>query len=355
MCGEDETSMLYFVGLGIDQSVSLKSLAALRSCEHVFYESYTSPRLGDDILGQLSSELPADTKLEQVKREFVEDGRKILEISKKSGTALICSGDPMIATTHQELRTRAIKEGIETKIIHGSSILSAVSGELGLHSYNFGRIVTVTSEPMQYTAYNTIYDNLVRGLHTTILLEWDESRNFFLQPKDAIRRLEDAERDLRHDVLGASAFFLIASRLGSEDARVLGLTIEELKSVELGAPPHVMVFPGKLHYTELEALGVLLGRNIGSIPDNTSAIAKLSRRMVQKYTRKTLDALARAKKSAGGDAPNLGDVFENVECYTRDAERFLNEGRDELAILSIGYAEGLLDSLRFSGTLEFEW
>lgn len=345
--------MLYFVGLGIDQSPSLKCLEALRGCDIVYYESYTSPRLGNDFLTKFSD---GKAKIEIVKREFVEDGRKILEDSKKSDIALVSSGDPMVATTHQELRTRAIKEGIKTEIIHGSSILCSVSGELGLHSYNFGRLVTVTREPMQYTAYNTIYDNLLRGLHTTVLLEWDESHGFFLEPKAAIKRLEDAERDLRHEVLNSSTFILIVSRLGSDDKKIEGLSFEELKTTDLGAPPHVLVLPGKLHYTELEALNAILGKNAESMPDNTRTVSKLSRRMVQKYTRKTIDALARAKKAADQLAESkFGDVFENVECYTRDSERFLNEGRDELAILSIGYAEGLLDSLRFSGLLEFEW
>lgn len=348
--------MLYFIGLGIDQSLSLRSLDLLKSCEYVYYESYTSPKIREeDVLSQFLR-VPSNTKVEAVKREFVEDGRKILEVSKKANAALVCSGDPMVATTHQELRTRAIKEGIATKIVHGSSIVCAVAGELGLHSYNFGRIVTITREPMQYTAYNTIYDNLFRGLHTTILLEWDEARNFFLEPKAAIKGLEDAERDLRHEVLDSSTFLLVASRLGSDSARVSGMTFEELKLADLGRPPHVLVLPGKLHYTEAEALGVLLGRNIESIPDNARAITRLSKRMVQKYTRKTLDALARARKSAAEKKErDFADVFENVECYVRDSERFLNEGRHELAVLSIGYAEGLLDSLRFSGQLEFEW
>ncbi len=30
-----------------------------------------------------------------------------------------------------------------------------------------------------------------------------------------------------------------------------------------------------------------------------------------------------------------------------DAERFLRQGKQELAVLSIGYAEGLIDALRF--------
>ena len=271
--------------------------------------------------------------------------------------ALLCSGDPMVATTHQELRTRAVREGITTKIIHGSSILCSVGGELGLHSYNFGRVVTMTREPMQYTAYNTIFDNLFRGLHTTILLEWNETQNFFLGPASATKSLEDAERDLRQEILDSSTLILVASRLGSDSAKIWALTLDGLKRMDLGPPPHVLVIPGRLHFTELEALGALFGRSVDSFPDNSKRILRLSRRMVEKYTKKTMIALAGAKKaSESSDRKiNFADIFENVECYTRDSERFLNEGRDELAVLSIGYAEGLLDSLRFGGQLEFDW
>ncbi|MGH9889777.1 MAG: DUF357 domain-containing protein, partial [Nitrososphaeraceae archaeon] len=36
---------------------------------------------------------------------------------------------------------------------------------------------------------------------------------------------------------------------------------------------------------------------------------------------------------------------ENSEYYIEDAKRFLRTGRPELAVLSIGYAEGLLDAV----------
>ena len=40
-------------------------------------------------------------------------------------------------------------------------------------------------------------------------------------------------------------------------------------------------------------------------------------------------------------------VIENAENYLLDAQNFYNQGKLELAILSIGYAEGLIDSIRF--------
>ena len=45
-------------------------------------------------------------------------------------------------------------------------------------------------------------------------------------------------------------------------------------------------------------------------------------------------------------------VLENAELYIRDAERFLEEGKDEVAILSIGYADGLVDALRIAKGIE---
>jgi len=52
-------------------------------------------------------------------------------------------GDPYVATTHIELRTRAERDKIRTKTIHGVSAITSVVGECGLHHYKIGRPVTV--------------------------------------------------------------------------------------------------------------------------------------------------------------------------------------------------------------------
>ena len=337
------------MGLGLDQSPTLKAVKEMKACDRIFVETYTSP-----IQGHGLSEIASELNVEPVSREFVEDGRKILELAKTKRVALVSSGDPLVATTHQELRCRALREGIETRIIHGSSILSAISGELGLHSYNFGRMVTMTEEPMQYTAYNTVYQNLLRGLHTTILLQWDESRNFFLLPRPAGASLQNAENDLKYGALKPESLVLVASRLGSRQVRLVATSFHELQTADMGEPPHTIVIPGKLHFTEREALGAIMQREPDSFTDNSASIEKAARMMIEKYSKKTIAALGRARKSANIEG-KFGELFENVECYTQDSIRFLNEGKEELAVLSIGYAEGLLDSLRFAKLLDFEW
>lgn len=358
-----EENLLAFIGLGLEQSPTLEAIELLKGCDSIFYESYTSPVMNQDLILTLSNFIGREMKIESIKREFVEDGRKILELSRNEKVALVCSGDPLVATTHQDLRTRAIKLGIETKVLHGSSILSAISGELGLSSYSFGKTVTMTRNPMQYTAYLTIYQNLIRSLHSTLLLEWDESSNFFLSPKDAVASLIEAEKDLKYGIITSYTLLLTISGVGRKDStpKITCCTFSDVPSVsDFGAPPITLVIPGRLHFTEIEALSAITRKSEDYFKDNSKNVQRLAQTMLAKYSQKTLVALKRAKEAAQNkrDAEKRKKyeaVFENVELYTQDALRFLNEGKEELAILSIGYAEGLLDSLRFSAELEFEW
>ena len=46
-------------------------------------------------------------------------------------------------------------------------------------------------------------------------------------------------------------------------------------------------------------------------------------------------------------------ILENAELYIEQAEIFFKEGKDENAILSIGYADGLVDALRLAKGLEY--
>ena len=49
------------------------------------------------------------------------------------------------------------------------------------------------------------------------------------------------------------------------------------------------------------------------------------------------------------------ELLENAELYLRDSERFLANDQDELAMLSVGYAEGLVDALSFTGEVKLSW
>lgn len=77
----------------------------------------------------------------------------------------------------------------------------------------------------------------------------------------------------------------------------------------------------------------------------------MANRMLDKYIPNTKIALENLNtllnSGSEGLSKDYGPVLENAENYLKDAQTFYNQGRLELAILSIGYAEGLIDSIRF--------
>ena len=113
--------MLWFIGLGISgiTDLSENTRNIIKNAEIVYLESFTSP-ISENEKEQLENISNGEFKI--AKRWLVEDGNEILESAKKVKTVLISYGDPYIATTHLELKTRAIKDSIETKTIHSSSI-----------------------------------------------------------------------------------------------------------------------------------------------------------------------------------------------------------------------------------------
>jgi diphthine synthase len=344
---------LALVGLGIGgaRGLSLAALEAIRRADKVYLETYTSP-VSDELVEEVARVVGRDVT--RVGRVFVEDGRQILEESREGHVVLISLGDPLIATTHNDLRVRAAAQNIEVKVFHNASILTVAYGGLGLHPYRFGRMVTLTSGSMPpITAYSVILSNLLQSLHTLILLEYVEERRYALTPREGVDRLRAAEQSVGAGIINDELFVIVGARLGSEAARVWLGRLGDIDGIEFGEPPHCMVVPSNLHFTEEESLRRLF-RLEGS-PDNTRFAKPLAKRMLERYIPKTREALAKARAKGVRHAVNLSALFENVECYVDDAERFLGEGRAELALLSMGYAEGLLDSLRLLGILEVEW
>ena len=207
------------------------------------------------------------------KRWMVEDGKEILNASRNSIVVLLSYGDPYIATTHIELRTRAKLESIETKTIHSASVITAMIGEIGLQFYKVGKIVTVMSEKKSVTTpYTTIFKNLIEGLHSVILLEYNEDQNFFLDPKTAILSLLEVEKEQKRNVVNDDSFAIVTSRVGIKTQKIISGKLSELLKMDFGEPPHSIIITGKLHFTESDAINALT--NCLSKPvDNSNAVS----------------------------------------------------------------------------------
>ncbi|NNM36510.1 MAG: diphthine synthase [Nitrosopumilus sp.] len=342
--------MLWFIGLGISgfKSIPNEALEILSKADIVYLEQFTSP-IGKSDLMKIKKATSGEFKL--AKRWLVEDGSEILKNAKKKKVALLAYGDPYIATTHIELRTRAIEENIKTHSIHASSSLTSMIGECGLHFYKVGRIATIMSEMKSLTTpYYVIYKNIIEGNHTVLLLEYNQDKDFFLDPKDALNGLLETEKGQIRNVISLATYVIVASRIGFKDQSIISGKISSLKKINFGKPPHTVIIPGRLHFTETDALK-LFGQCIDEPFDNTEKTKKISIQMMKKYVPMVREALEEVIPLYKGQKEFQG-ILENAELYVKDAEKFLEDGQDEVAILSIGYADGLVDSLRLAKGLD---
>lgn len=342
--------MLWFVGLGISgfKSIPSEALDILSKADIVYLEQFTSPIRKSD-LTKIKNATKGEFK--PAKRWLIEDGNEILENAKKKKIVLLSYGDPYIATTHIELRTRAIEEKIKTYSIHASSSLTAMIGECGLHFYKVGRIATIMNEMKSLTTpYYIIYKNIIEGNHTILLLEYNQDKGFFLDPKDALNGLLETEKGQRRNVISSSTYIIVASRIGFKDQSVISGKVSSLKKKDFGKPPHTVIITGRLHFTESDALKIL-GKCIDEPFDNSEKTKKISIQMLEKYVPMVRDAFEEIEPCYKNQK-EFQVILENAELYIRDAEKFLEDGQDEVAILSIGYADGLVDALRLAKGLD---
>ncbi len=343
---------LTFVGLGLGpRGASLEAIGELKAADVVYLEYYTTPH-EPALLREIAK--ATGKELTVVDREFVENGRRILDEAANKNVALATLGDPMIATTHNELRARAIKEGIESRIVHSATIASAAASESGLHSYKFSRTITVTRESVDKLtqAYHIIHSNLLEGAHTLLLLEYDVQSGEGVAPGAAMAGLLLAEANFKRRVVSEKTFAIVLSRLGREGYKSAAGSIGELSKIEYGEPPHSVIIPGRLHFSEVEAVAAIFALSDSDVRSNSDGVLKTAQVLVPRYVAKTKKALGTLKPKLGGQYEH---VVENAELYAKDAESFLANGEDEMAMLSIGYAEGLLDSLAFAGMAKIDW
>ena len=251
---------LIFVGLGLhdEKGMTLRGLDEVRSADVVFAELYTSG-LADSTLESL--ERLIRKKIRRLTRVEVEDGRIILDAARSQRVVFLVPGDPMAATTHVDLRLRAVAAKIPTRIVHGVSILTAAAGTLGLQAYKFGRTTTVPFPSADFaptSPLEAILENRRAGLHPLVLLDLKEGGTF-LAPQDAFASLLSMASKLETSEFGPQTLACVLSQVGSPDSRAIAGPIGSLSDRDLGPPLHCLVIPGKLHFLEREALIAFAG------------------------------------------------------------------------------------------------
>ena len=250
---------LTFIGLGLydEKDISLKGVEEIKNCDKVYAEFYTAVLTGTNLE---KIEKKIGKKIVVLSREETEKGKSILELAETKNVVFLTCGDPMSATTHIDLRLNASKMGIKTKIIHGSSIFTAVPGLLGLQNYKFGRTTTLAYPDKDYfptSPYNVIDFNKKLGLHTLVLLDIQAEKKRFMTANEAMKLLLEMEDKINGNVFKQDNIICVVARAGSDEPVVVSGFIKDLIDRDFGPPLHTIVVPGKLHFMEIEALKVL--------------------------------------------------------------------------------------------------
>ena len=251
-------SSLTFIGLGLydEKDISLKGLEAIKKSDIVFAEFYTAILAGTikEKLENLYSK-----ELIILNRQDVEEKEILLKEEKIKNVAFLTAGDSLNATTHIEILLQAKKLGIKTKIIHGTSIITAASGLLGLQAYKFGKITTVPFVEENYfptSPYLTIEKNKKMGLHSLVLL--DIKNDKYMTANTGINTLLKMEDKERKSVITNQTLICVVARAGSEKNKIKAGYPKSLINEDFGGPMHCLVIPGDLHFMEEEAINMIL-------------------------------------------------------------------------------------------------
>jgi diphthine synthase len=250
--------MLTFIGIGLydEKDISVKGLEAVLAADRVYIELYTSTLSGTSIE---KLQTFYGRRINLLTREDIEQNPNWLNYAKTENIVMLTGGDAMVSTTHIDLRLRAIDLGIETTIIHGPSIISAVPGLTGLQNYRFGKSASIpypyTSKGktiISHTPYDIITSNLHADMHTLIFLDIDPKKGY-MTIRQACELLLTVD-SLRKELDLKSRLAVGIARAGSPDPVVKALPINKLMDFDFGAPLHVLVVPAQLHFMEAEAL-----------------------------------------------------------------------------------------------------
>ncbi len=248
--------MLTFIGLGLydERSITLEGRDALQAADRVYAEFYTSKLVGTTV-EHLESAHGVDIEVRD--REGVEQQPgEILDAAETEDVAFLTAGDPMISTTHVDLRLRAHERGIDTRVIHGVTAQTATSSLTGLQNYRFGPSTTLPfpyahgAEGLPGSVTTTIESNREAGLHTVVYLDIKADRGEYMTADVGAELLAEEYPDL----VG-----VVVARAGSPDPLVEAGTMTELAGREFGDPLHLLVIPGEVHLLEADALCELAG------------------------------------------------------------------------------------------------
>ncbi|MQL91015.1 hypothetical protein Taro_023611 [Colocasia esculenta] len=294
--------MLYIIGLGLgdEKDITLRGLEAVKKCDKVYVEAYTSLLsfgISSDGLSRLEklygkSIIVADREMVEERADiFLSEALEsdvaflVFDEIRHTLVMLLVDLSPHFfvsfnkfqrlvrfkATTHTDLVVRAKKLGVKIQVIHNASVMNAI-GICGLQLYRFGETVSIpffteTWRPDSF--YEKIHRNRQLGLHTLCLLDIQvkepslehlcRGKKSYLPPRfmtinTAIEQLLEVEQRRGEEVYTEESKCIGVARLGYDDQKIVAGSMKELLDVDFGPPLHCLVIVGTTHHVEEEML-----------------------------------------------------------------------------------------------------
>ena len=245
----------------------MKALEALNICEEIYLESYTS--VSEFTSLQLQRLLGKPIRV--LDRKQTEEDLVFLEEAEGKKVALLVHGDPLAATTHQEILQLAKKKEIQVQVIHAPSIFTAIA-ETGLSLYRFGKTTSIPIPTEDYkpeSFFDVLKANLEIEAHTLFLLEirnlseaqmrpannnslGKTEQNQALKISEAIKILLDINKNKNSIVFTEDTFCVAAARLGADNSVIKAGKVSDLAKEDFGESPYVLIVPSKLNHKEQE-------------------------------------------------------------------------------------------------------
>jgi diphthine synthase len=342
--------VLISIGIHNEKDMSLRGIEEARACDDLYAELYTM--LLNTNAERLSALIGRPVNILK-RRDLEENSGEIIEKARSKRIGILVGGDSLSFTTHISLLIEAKKKGIMTKVVHGSSIFSAVA-ETGLSLYKFGKTVTLPlpiKGPVD-TVITVLNENLENSLHTLILLDLDVETGIHLTINQAIKILIEAEK---FETFNEKTPCVAIARVGWKDSIINADTASEIRKFDFGMPPHALIVPGQLHFLEAQALEI-----IGGYPPavlNEYFPKGDFRRLFEKYvssSRKAINELKFVQYPKTVTREIVNQIIDHASRYLNDAEYYVVDQR-ATALASVSYVEGILDALKLLGLVDFEW
>ena len=231
--------MIYLIGLGLNppESITKEGYDAIKEVKEVYLETYTSllPCTKEELEKALGK------KIQDAPRKQMEQKRE--ELLQKDNCAILVMGDPLAATTHNDLLKRA-------KIIHNASIFTTIA-RTGLSLYKLGRTISIPFPQKGVTLTSPMQTVKENGkAHTLCLLDINPQTKTTMTTKEALQILQA----MQGSIITKETKIVLGASIATKEEKIIYGTCQEVEQITLTTYPQCVVIVGDLHFKEEEIL-----------------------------------------------------------------------------------------------------